>query len=1345
VAIASGSGVLSGTTTVAAVNGVATFTNLVITGSGPHTITFTSTGLTPATSASFSVAVGAPTQLAITTQPGGAVSGVAFTTHSVLEIRDASGVLTTSTANVTVAIASGTGALSGTTTVAAVNGIATFTNLVITGSGPHTLSFTSAGLTPATSASFTVAVGAPALLAITTQPGGAVPGIAFTTQPLLEIRDASGVLTTSTASVTAAIASGSGVLSGTTTVTAVNGVASFTNLVITGNGPHTLSFTSTGLTPATSASFTVTAGAPAQLAITTQPGGAASGLAFTTHPVIEIRDAGGVLTTSTASVTVAIASGSGALSGATTIAAVNGVATFAALVITGSGPHTLTFTSTGLTPATSASFTVTVGAPTQLAVSTQPAGAVSGVAFATQPVVEIRDASGVLTSSTANVTVAIASGTGTLSGTTTRAAVNGVATFTNIAITGSGPHTLSFTSTGLTPATTATFVVTVGAPTQLAITTQPGGAVSGIAFTTSPVIQIRDASGVLTTSTAPVTATIASGSGALSGTTTVAAVNGIATFANLRITGSGPHTLTFTSSGLTPATSTSFTVAVGDATHLAVATQPAGAVSGAAFTTQPVIEIRDASGLLTANTDPVTVAIASGGGVLSGTTTVTAVNGVATFTNLMITGSGPHTLTFTATRLTAATSAPFTVTIGPATQLAVVTQPNGAVYGIPFTTQPIVQIRDANGGLSLSSASVTAAIASGSGTLRGTVTVAAVNGVATFTDLAITGSGPHTLTFTSTGLTPATSASFTVVATVATQLAITTQPNRAVYGVAFATQPIIEIRDANGNLSPSTALVTAAIASGSGTLGGTTTVTAVNGVATFTDLMITGLGGAHTLTFTSSGLTPATSASFTVTGNAPTHLVMVNQPANAVTGLAFVTQPEVRIFGAEGSLTNSTASVTASITSGGGVLSGTVTVSAVDGVAKFADLAITGTAGPHILTFTSNGLASVSSYSFNVSVGAPKKLALTTQPSGAVPGVVFTKQPVVEIRDAGGNLTTGAAAVTATLASGPPGVLSGTLIVEAVNGVATFTNLRIAGGGAYTLQFSSAGLIPATSESFNVAPIDLVAGTITTTPFNPATIDRVSLSAEVRNVGIAAATGVAWQLRIDGTTVGGGTIASLAAGATTPVTASNLGPFVEGGHTAELVLDPANTIVEVNETNNTSSQIFTVGPTPRTISLEIAGAPGRVVAVTSGATLCELTTASPQGSCDINIAATERVAAEPTPTTGFTGWSGACTGRGSCTVPAGQTGSVRANFVQVRPIDANAAAQDLMTGAGLAIADRELLDQTGNGDGIYNLGDLLAHLERTGQVLSDARMGQLLSAPNTLGRPIRAASPARRQ
>jgi hypothetical protein len=110
----------------------------------------------------------------------------------------------------------------------------------------------------------------------------------------------------------------------------------------------------------------------------------------------------------------------------------------------------------------------------------------------------------------------------------------------------------------------------------------------------------------------------------------------------------------------------------------------------------------------------------------------------------------------------------------------------------------------------------------------------------------------------------------------ATKLSLTTSAVGTVSGATFTTQPVIaiqgEIANAAGwgftlsvtersfTVRESTATVTAAITAGvGGTLIGTTTATAVNGVATFSDLGITGtLNTSYTITYSSSGLTSAT-------------------------------------------------------------------------------------------------------------------------------------------------------------------------------------------------------------------------------------------------------------------------------------------------------------------------------------------------------------------------------------------------------------------------------------------------------------------------------------------------------
>lgn len=240
---------------------------------GSATITATSGGIASA-GVAITVTVGAPTVIALRTQPGGAVSGAAFTTQPAIEVRDAAGnLVSTSTTSVTVAVASGGGVLSGTTMVSAASGVATFAGLSMAGTvGQRTLSFSAAGLTTATSIGFSLDAGPPTLLAIRTQPVAATAYAPFPTPAVLEIRDAFGNVTPSTAAVTATIASGGGTIGGTATVNAKAGVATFSSLTINGTaGARTLTFTSGALPAVTSANVNVTAAPPAIIALAPSP------------------------------------------------------------------------------------------------------------------------------------------------------------------------------------------------------------------------------------------------------------------------------------------------------------------------------------------------------------------------------------------------------------------------------------------------------------------------------------------------------------------------------------------------------------------------------------------------------------------------------------------------------------------------------------------------------------------------------------------------------------------------------------------------------------------------------------------------------------------------------------------------------------------------------------------------------------------------------------------------------------------------------------------------------------------------------------------------------------------
>ncbi len=104
---------------------------------------------------------------------------------------------------------------------------------------------------------------------------------------------------------------------------------------------------------------------------------------------------------------------------------------------------------------------------TQLTVEGGTSSITTSTVIAPQFTVSVREVTGVTVPGASNlVTAQITAGGGTLNGTTSVAAVNGVATFANLSITGAGVQTLTFTTPGLSAATTS---ITVTVPTSIAV------------------------------------------------------------------------------------------------------------------------------------------------------------------------------------------------------------------------------------------------------------------------------------------------------------------------------------------------------------------------------------------------------------------------------------------------------------------------------------------------------------------------------------------------------------------------------------------------------------------------------------------------------------------------------------------------------------------------------------------------------------------------------------------------------------------------------------------------------------------------------------------------------------
>ena len=131
--------------------------------------------------------------------------------------------------------------------------------------------------------------------------------------------------------------------------------------------------------------------------------------------------------------------------------------------------------------------------------------------------------------------------------------------------------------------------------------------------------------------------------------------------------------------------------------------------------------------------------------------------------------------------------------------------------------------------------------------------------------------GNATITLTSPGLAPLALPPIAFVTGPVTTLLVATQPSPTTWsGAALPVQPVVQLSDAGDNpVQTAGVSVTAFIASGGGTLTGTTTVvTDANGTATFTDLALSGAAGVRTLGFSSQPLADVVSDAIDVASGA---------------------------------------------------------------------------------------------------------------------------------------------------------------------------------------------------------------------------------------------------------------------------------------------------------------------------------------------------------------------------------------------------------------------------------------------------------------------------------------------
>jgi hypothetical protein len=330
-------------------------------------------------------------------------------------------------------------------------------------------------------------------------------------------------------------------------------------------------------------------------------------------------------------------------------------------------------------------------------------------------------------------------------------------------------YTITYSATyGGSALTVATQSVTptVGAATQISITTQPVGGNAGASLATQPVVKVLDSGNNIVTSSSASIDVSASG-GTLGGTTSISASSGVATFTDLTFAGTANtnYTLTFASSGFTSQTSSNFSVGVGAATKLVLTTSAATAKYGQAFATQPVVQVQDAgSNVVTTSSALVTASLSSG--TVVGTGNATSNSGVATFSGLGITGSpGSYSITYSSGLLTSASQS---ITVVRGDQSALSVSSTSGTYG----------------------AALTLTTSGGSGT--GAVTYVVVDGTATGCaesggQLTVTAAGTCTVTATKaldTNYNAVSSSATTVTFAKANQSSLTVTSTSGTYGSA---------------------------------------------------------------------------------------------------------------------------------------------------------------------------------------------------------------------------------------------------------------------------------------------------------------------------------------------------------------------------------------------------------------------------------------------------------------------------------------------------------------------------------------------------------------------------------
>ncbi|MDB4950229.1 MAG: hypothetical protein JWM27_2878 [Gemmatimonadetes bacterium] len=622
-------------------------------------------------------------------------------------------------ATVVLSTTSGTlhaGASSGVSVTATDNGDGTYTaRLIGSTAGSATVSGTLNGNAITSTAVVTItAGGAASLQKNSTDPQTATVATAVSAPPSVIVKDGFGngvagvVVKFKVTAGGGKVSDGTGPVDSVTVTSNGSGVATLASWTLgtaAGTSNNTLDVSATG---AGAVTFTASATAGAATSMVKSAGDAQSataGSAVATPPAVTVTDAHGNPVAGV-SVTFAVASGGGSVTGGSATTNAAGVATVGSWTLgTTAGANTLDASSTGLTTVTFTA-TGTAGAPANMVKSAGDGQtATAGSAVATAPAVTVTDANGNPVSGV-SVTFAVASGGGSVTGGSATTNASGVATVGSWTLgTTAGANTLDASSTGLT---TVTFTATgaAGAAANMVKSAGDGqSATVNTSVSTAPAVTVTDANGNAVSGVS-VTFAVASGGGSVTGGSATTNASGVATVGSWKLgTTAGSNTLNASSTGLTTVTFSATGTPDAPANIAKNAGDGQSATVNTAVSTAPRVLVTDQYGNPVPSVS-VTFAPASGGGSVTGGTVSTNGSGLASVGSWKLgTTAGANSLTATAGVLsttfsaTATPDVPATITktagdlqtgtSGAAVAIApavhVVDQYNNAVPGVTIT------------------------------------------------------------------------------------------------------------------------------------------------------------------------------------------------------------------------------------------------------------------------------------------------------------------------------------------------------------------------------------------------------------------------------------------------------------------------------------------------------------------------------------------------------------------------------------------------------------------------------------------------------------------------------------